>query len=126
MSERSHIQLVCHILVANHNGRLERATDARIARQEHLRKVREYAHNGKVAVVWSGRDCDGVQYSGQVCLVDATVQAVDEHINHTYEWADGPCYFYLAHPIHAERIQYASRDLTLEAFEDGHPHVLYS
>jgi hypothetical protein len=97
-----------------------------------------------VAVVWSGRDCDCVSYSGDVSLVkldetglapdscDANGDpftslraAVDRHIEQTYYWADGPCSYYITTEAAAKQISYASRDLALEAFEDGHAHVIY-
>ena len=122
----SQIRLMISIAVSNVNGRLARATEARLQRQDFLHNIKAMAHKGKIAVIWGGRDCDGVQYSGNVHIVDATVQAVDDEIRHTYEWADGPCDYYLAHPLDAQRVEYTSRDLTLEAFEDGHPHCIYS
>jgi hypothetical protein len=72
-----------------------------------------------VAVVWSGRDCDGVQYSGEVRLVPANPKDVEEHIDHTHKWADGPCDYAIMKPSEAEKIEYTSRDLTMEAFENG-------
>lgn len=105
--------------------KLEEATERRVRRQTFLRHIREYAEGGQVAVVWSGRDCDGVRYTGYVRLVEATVQAVAEHIAHTYEWADGPCACYIERPSVGRFIESHSRDLVMEAFEDGHPHVIY-
>jgi hypothetical protein len=104
---------------------LEEATERRQRRQARLAAIREKAEDGKVAMIWSGRDCDGVRYSGSVYIVDATAQAVDAEEEHTLKWADGPCGFYLERPSVACGVEYDSRDLALEAFEDGHPHVLY-
>ena len=106
-------------------GRLSQAHERTQRRLNHLNRIRNWSEAGQIAVVWSGRDCDGVRYSGNVYLVEATVADVDEHINHTYAWADGPCSFYLERPSVARGIEATSRDLTLEAFEDGHQHVIY-
>jgi hypothetical protein len=99
----------------------------RIAEEEVLASkavIAGCAEDGKVAVVWNGRDCDGVAYSGKVSLVEATHEAVTKHIDHTVEWADGPCYFEIMSPSQAKGVEPTQRDLTMEAFEDGHPHSL--
>jgi len=88
--------------------------------------ISELAEGGKIALVESGMDCDGVKYDGAVSIITANLVAVEAEINRRYEWADGPCFFGLESPSVAERIRYNSRDLALEAFEDGHPHVLYA
>ena len=98
-----------------------------------------------VAVVWGGMDCDGVRYSGDTKIITITGpdryvrfdqetgneidfkslrQAVDHHIEHTLYWADGPCNYRLISVADATLIEYHSRDLGLEAFEDGHSHCL--
>jgi len=112
-------------VLERHHGLLERSTEARQRRQSFLASIRRCAEGGKVAVVWGGRDCDGVRFSGDVRLVDATPAAVDEHIDHTYQWADGPMGYTIMQPSVALGVRYTIRDLTLEAFEDGHPHVIY-
>ncbi len=81
-----------------------------------------------IAVVWSGMDCDCSAYSNKVRFIDVTYDAkfvVEDHILKAYEYADGPCNWFLMKPSEAERLTYHSRDLALEAFEDGHPHVVY-
>lgn len=98
---------------------------ATVARRRFLAKLRDYAEGGKIALVWGGRDCDGVQYSGHVSLVNATLQDVESSIDQAYEWADGPMYWELMRPSEAESVERTSRDLTMEAYEDGHAHVLY-
>lgn len=99
--------------------------EARVRRMYFLQSIANLAEDGQIAVVWSGRDCDGVSYAGEIRLVEANKDAVEKHINDTFAWADGPCGYVLMAPSAAEEIEYQSRDLTLEAFEDGHPHVLY-
>jgi len=86
------------------------------------------AHNAreKVAIVWSGMDCDGVAYSNVVTLAVPNRKVIDEAIEHEYKWADGPCSFYLAMESDVKNLRPTSRDLGMEAFEDGHPHVLYN
>lgn len=82
-----------------------------------------------LAVVYSGRDCDGVQYSGSVTIVNCTggaQAAIEKEIEHSYSYADGPMYHTIMRPSEAEGIKYTSRDLTMEAFEDGHSHSISS
>lgn len=82
------------------------------------------AEGGVVAVVEHGMDCDGVAYDGLVREVQALVMVVE-----ALEWkiakaADGTFGLRLMKPSEARLVQYESRDLTLEAFEEGHPHLL--
>ena len=132
--------------------RMERTTGALESR--HNRTQQRMAENAKIAaaeargegiaVVWGGMDCDCVRYSGDVTIIQiadldrpyATDKdgnpfrnlraAVDAHIEHTYHWADGPCHHFICSIEEAGRINYDSRDLAMEAFEDGHQHVVYS
>lgn len=90
------------------------------------RALRVMAEAGKVAVVWSGRDCDGVAYSGDACLVDATLADLRQHIRRREEWADGPCNYTLMSPSMAALIHPQERDLTTEASEEGRPQCIYA
>lgn len=87
-------------------------------------RIAQCAHQGRLLVVESGRDCDGVQYIGRRHEIDATAKAFYELRDRIGEWADGP--FSLAIVPHDTEVEYASRDLTLEAFENGHAHVIYA
>lgn len=94
-------------------------------RRTWLRWVQTKAEDGKIAIVQCGRDCDGVEYDDDVTLVDANIKAVDEHIAHQQAHADGPCYFTLMKPSAAAKISRTSRDLVLEAFENGRQHCIH-
>lgn len=85
-------------------------------------RIAELAENGKVAIVESGMDCDGVQYSGRAAVIPASVMAYELFDRKTGEWADGPYSLGFARP--SEKVEYSSRDLGMEAFENGHPWVL--
>jgi hypothetical protein len=104
---------------------LQEATDRRMQRQGFLNAIANRAEGGKVAVVWSGMDCDCVRFSGVVSIVDADKASVEAHIEREYEYAEGPLSFYITKPSDAAKIHYESRDLAMEAFEDGHAHVVY-
>ena len=113
-------------LMERHHGRLEQAhnhTQRRIA--ENAKIAAAAARGEQIAVVWSGRDCDGVRYSNHVSMVEADRKVIDKHIEHTYEWADGPCNYRLVSSTDADALQYTSRDLTMEAFENGHAHRIF-
>lgn len=80
--------------------------------------------DGKVLVHEHGRDCDGVQYSGVIHAIEPTIEALDGLQDAVASSADGP--FALSILKATDEIPEAeSRDLTMEAFEDGHPHVLH-
>lgn len=88
--------------------------------------IASHAEGGKVCAIESGRDCDGVEYSGKIHTIDATIAAWRELDDGIGQWADGPYHLSVASPSEAKTIEYASRDLVMEAHEDGHPHVIYS
>jgi hypothetical protein len=113
-------------LVEKAEHRLDTATRRRKSRQAFLARIKECAEDGQVATVWSGRDCDCVQYECEVRCCEATPQAVEALADRVYEWADGPCGFYIERPSVASQLRYSSRDLAMEAYEDGHPHVIYA
>jgi hypothetical protein len=86
----------------------------------------DYAEGGEVITVWGGMDCDGSQFAGVCRRHNALVVEVWKYIEDRYNWADGPTGYYFAQPSVAGGIEESHRDLALEAFEDGHPHVLYA
>lgn len=89
-------------------------------------KIREYEHEGKVYLVESGTDCDGTQYSGHIhdCAAHPwALRALEDSIG---EWADGPFHLNFIKYEEITEVHYTSRDLALEAFENGHLHYLTS
>lgn len=95
-------------------------------RRSFLNNIRDLAEDGKIAMVFGGMDCDCVQYRGSVYIVDATVAAVEKEADDYGYWADGPWGYHLEKPSVAQGIKRQSRDLVMEAFENGHPHVVYA
>lgn len=82
--------------------------------------------NGKVGVVVSGRDCDGCSYYRErVRPAPSSVVAWLREYEHHFQWLDGPETTTFVRPDLVEDGLSESRDLALEAFEDGHPHVVY-
>jgi len=103
---------------------LSEATEARQKRATILRQVVEYAENGKIAMVNSGMDCDCSRWENSVSIIRATVKSVDKWVNDFYANAEGPQSCRLERPSVAKKLQHSSRDLALEAFEDGHPYSI--
>ena len=87
-----------------------------------LRRIRECTENGKVAVVEGGMDCDCVRYEGRVHIFDADPKLFWDQLDRMYYNAEGPIHWSIFRPSAVEEVQYSSRDLALEAFENGHPY----
>lgn len=104
--------------IGQHNDPLARRSQvaAYIAEKEQL---------GHIAVVESGMDCDCVRYSGRVHMIPASVIAYEALDNRLNDSADGPYSLDIITPSEAQAIAYHSSDLALEAFENGHSHVVY-
>lgn len=122
--ERSMIRKMFNTGHPRHNHWGPACIDRLAAKASTKARLEACAEQGMVAVIESGRDCDGVQYWGRRHLIPATVMHYYRLWNHTEQWADGPFWFDFERP--SAEVEYGSRDLTLEAFEDGHPHVLYT
>lgn len=114
------------MLHAIHWPRADELRTRRMARLSLAQLIAACNEGGKVLVVESGRDCDGSEYSGRVHTIDATVAAFDWLDARLGDWSDGPYYLSVARPSERDSISSTSRDLALEAFEDGHAHVIYS
>ena len=106
--------------IEQRNHRLETATEVRVRRQSLIRRIAEVAVDGKVAVWESGMDCDCVRFRGFRTIIDASISAFDREENYAYETAEGPISLWVESPL--KKREHHSRDLVLEAFEDGHPH----
>ena len=69
---------------------------------------------------------DLAYWQGRTFLLPASVMAFIKARDDKAAWADGPFNWVVEKPSRESEYSYHSRDLALEAFEDGHPHVLYS
>jgi hypothetical protein len=103
---------------------LNEARDHRHKVLRDMRAVLRLAEEGRVAIVFSGMDCDGVQYGGDVRYCPATIASARELIERQCASADGPIYWSVERPSVAVKISYRSRDRILEAFENGHAHSI--
>ena len=111
--------------IEQRRGFLSEAQDARIRRMTIIRQVKEFAEQGKIAMVNSGMDCDCSRWENSVSVIRATVESVDKWVDDFYKNAEGPQSYRLERPSVAKKLQRSSRDLALEAFEDGHQHVVF-
>lgn len=93
-------------------------------RQEIQQTIAKYAVDDEICVVQSGRDCDCVEYVHSSIVKRPTVMKLWGDRQDTYAWADGPCYVGFCSP--EDRPNSQSRDLAMEAYEDGHPHYVTS
>jgi hypothetical protein len=85
------------------------------------------AENGKVGVIVSGRDCDCTSYHREYVMdVPASMVAFQREEDRHNDSLDGPESTYYVRPSEVDDGHNESRDLALEAFEDGHPHVVYA
>lgn len=88
--------------------------------------IRANAEGGRVAIVYGFRDCDGCESTGNVGYIPAIVSAYLRAIDRLRRDAEGPVWYGLEKPSVAYRINPGFRDLAMEAYENGHPHVIYS
>lgn len=94
-------------------------------RQRLARKIRSMAERGEVAIVHGGIDCDGSRWDDRVAYVPALPVAVEKWLDDYNDGAEGPQWTSIWKPSEARELRSSSRDLVLEAYEDGHPHVIY-
>lgn len=94
-------------------------------RAKYSRIIKNKIVGGKVGLITSGMDCDCAAFE-YASVVDATsIARIVARIHEAYDNAEGPLNFRFVTPNEAKQYQGYSRDLALEAFEEGHPHVVY-
>jgi len=112
----------CRLLEANYCATIHAKLSSR---WDLMDRISRCSHAGQVAINTGGRDCDMAQWDGDIRIIPANYWAFLDLLYALEESAEGP---FWAYPIPWEdqsEIQYQSRDLALEAFEDGHQHVVY-
>lgn len=103
-------------------GDMEQRTDELAAREQLADELRAATVDGQIAIVVSGMDCDCVQYTNSRVVECKGVAWFNAMANDNYEWADGPMHVGFCKP--EDRPDNHSRDLAMEAYEDGHPHSI--
>ena len=99
--------------------------DKLTAKESIINHIKSKTENGEVAVVWSGVDADCVSWGNRVDVVSSSYVQIEKKLNDTYKGSEGSIDFYYEKPSIAEKLNETSRDLAMEAFEEGHPHVVY-
>jgi len=89
------------------------------------KEIEKLSVNGKVAIVCGGIDCDHTRWDNRVRIVDANLTSVIAWENDYMDSAEGSMWYDLKPMDYALSLDESSRDLAMEAFENGHPHVIY-
>lgn len=98
--------------------------DDRLAEREQLAKeLRDANEDGLTCIVYSGIDCDCSAFVHAYVVESPTVIAFELDREKSFDYADGPLSIAVCKP--SERPASRSRDLALEAYEDGHSHCVY-
>lgn len=87
------------------------------------RRIAALSSDGLIGISYWGMDCDCSSFS-RATTVKANVMAVIKWSNDFESGAEGPQSWCLITPEEAADTPYESRDLALEAFENGHPHYV--
>ena len=88
-------------------------------------RIQDKQHDGKIGLyVWQ-MDCDCASFDS-LTVLDADWYTVVKEIIQVYDWAEGQVSWGLRDPREAKDFRSTSRDHALEAFEEGHPHVVYT
>lgn len=87
--------------------------------------LNEVTVNGKVVSRSKGMDCDCSAWDRATLTDRPQLFAEHRSIESAYEWADGPLSIWYERPSEGFENFNNSRDLALEAYEEGHPHVVY-
>jgi hypothetical protein len=114
--------VILKLLNVIHAPKIARLKARRQHRQGLPARIAELARNDKIWVIESGMDCDCNKYSGFVHEIPATLAALDKLTARLEDWADGSYTLELAAPD--SEVEYSSRDLAAEAFENGNPHYI--
>lgn len=85
--------------------------------------VRSVERGGMVGVRDTGMDCDCSRWERHYNR-PAVPRQLEAMMERGYEEAEGPQAFCIIPPVEEEAC--TSRDLALEAYENGHPHVVYT
>jgi len=86
----------------------------------------EVEYNGVIGVCESSMDCDCVKGGSARRRPRLTLIEEWKRNEDYYHYLEGPGSMWYCDPREIKRDESWSRDLIMEAFEDGHPHVVYA
>lgn len=99
-------------------------TDALASKSAFKARLDSLSVNGYVVICVNSVDCD-MTHASYTRLIPASLMACQCEEADIYNGAEGPTSVDYASPYDVEPNQYETNDLALEAFENGHPHVVY-
>lgn len=107
------------------NAARRRYTDVDVDANAWARRIIDaYARDGRIGFIRSGMDCDCTQYYAESTLtIDGTVADFLRWYNGYLEGLEGPDSHRFCDPAEIEPV-YRTRDRAMEAYEDGHPHLV--
>ena len=107
------------------NLRTKRYVEGKLARKQRLKdEIISSTENNEFALNISSTDCDHYHsVSSFTYNSDMPLMEIFKRVEELYEYCEGPTNHWISKP--SEKAQEYSRDYALEAFEDGHPHVIY-
>lgn len=108
--------------VLRKNGDLLQNDDPLATRAAVKAELEASVVDGQICIVNSGMDCDCVDYCHSSIVDYRGVFWFEKYEQDAYAWADGPLSIGFCRPD--ERPGNYSRDLALEAYENGHPHYI--
>jgi hypothetical protein len=94
----------------------------RAAEREHYMACIEAGH---VGIIRSGMDCDCSSYHREGIYPALPYRVWLQNEDHHASWLDGPERTYVVRPSKIKPENSYTRDLALEAFEDGHAHSIH-
>jgi hypothetical protein len=90
-------------------------------RAEMYARIDKVAVDGKISISVDQMDCDCSRWTSGHVMDAVPHRAVEQYIEDIYSNAEGPIYW-MSIDTPENKAEYTSRDLALEAFEDGHAH----
>lgn len=103
----------------------DQAPDYLAQRAALYKRMDACAEGGHIGLIVEGMDCDCACFSWGYTLPLTSHYAAARAIDRHYDDAEGPMSVAIVPPTKADRHKSTSRDLALEAFEDGHSHIVY-
>lgn len=92
---------------------------------QRVKLLQDLQEDGKVALLSSGMDCDGASWENRHHgLYPALYWVVFNAIDAISSNCEARIEVWVESPSEAAAAEYGERDLALEAFENGHPHLL--
>jgi hypothetical protein len=100
-------------------------TDLLAKKVDFIKEINSHAENGQVLAVYGYMDCDGVEVDNLVLTIDANYYAVNQWVDRENGYSDCGIHYFLEKPSNKKYYVKNVVDRGLEAFENGHPHIIH-